>query len=89
MDTLSEIRVARQQRLDDVQAATGIPISTISRIERGQMPRTHSRALELSRFYGLPLAEFYAAVAEGARKGLAEGSTEQGASADLASNGSS
>ena len=66
MKTLTQIRTDRKLRLDDVQASTGVPISTVSRVERGQIPRTHGRAIALAGFYGLGLPDFYAAVAAGA-----------------------
>ncbi|WP_428421931.1 helix-turn-helix domain-containing protein [Methylibium sp.] len=65
MRTLADIRKERNQRLQDVQAATGVDLTTVSRIERGQMPRSAGRANALARFYGLELASFYAAVAAG------------------------
>lgn len=66
MATLTEIRKGRGLRLDDVRTATGVDISSVSRIERGQMPRTPGRAAALAKFYGIDLPSFYAAVAEGA-----------------------
>jgi transcriptional regulator with XRE-family HTH domain len=65
MTTLTQIREGRGHRLEDVRRATGIHVSTVSRIERGQLPRTPGFAERLASFYGLELGQFYAAISEG------------------------
>jgi len=65
MTTLTALREARGETLEDVQRATGVHISTVSRIERGQMPRNASRAQVLATYYGLGIPAFYAAVMAG------------------------
>lgn len=71
MKTLSAIREERGVTLEQASRATGVHLSTISRIERGQMPRRSDRAQLLASYYGLTLAEFYACIATGAQVGVA------------------
>lgn len=62
---LREIRAGRRQTLAAVSAATGISVSTLSRLESGGRRATLELLLPLARHYRLPLDDLVAAPAVG------------------------
>jgi transcriptional regulator with XRE-family HTH domain len=62
---LRAIRTRRNATLADVSTATGISVSTLSRIESGQRKPTLELLLPLAREYGVPLDELVGAPATG------------------------
>lgn len=62
---LRQIREHRNLTLGDLSAATGISVSTLSRLESGQRRATLELLIPLARHYRLPLDELVAAPAVG------------------------
>ncbi|MEF2977906.1 helix-turn-helix domain-containing protein [Subtercola sp. YIM 133946] len=62
---LRTLRVNRDRTLADVSLATGISLSTLSRLESGQRRATLELLLPLAREYGVPLDELVGAPATG------------------------
>lgn len=60
-----EIRKARKWTLKDVSDRTGLAISTISKMERGEISLTYDRFMRLAQGMGLDVGELFDAEAEG------------------------
>jgi transcriptional regulator with XRE-family HTH domain len=64
-DLGKRLRDHRRQRgwtLQQMAAATGVAISTLSKVERGHMSPTYDKLLQLSRGLGVDIAEFFGPV---------------------------
>ncbi|CAA7611388.1 putative transcriptional regulator [Candidatus Terasakiella magnetica] len=59
-------RLARGWTLKQVAEASGLAISTVSKVERGQMSPTYDKLLQLSRGLGIDISELFGSVPEGA-----------------------
>lgn len=64
-----EIRRARNWTLKDVADRTGLAISTISKMERGEISLTYDRFMRLAQGLGLDVGELFDAEAEGFEAG--------------------
>lgn len=64
-----EIRKARNWTLKDVAEQTGLAISTISKMERGDISLTYDRFMRLAQGLGMDVGELFDADAEGFRQG--------------------
>ncbi|MFC3615626.1 helix-turn-helix domain-containing protein [Lutimaribacter marinistellae] len=60
-----EIRKARKWTLKEVAERTGLAISTISKMERGEISLTYDRFMRLAQGLGLDVGELFDAEAEG------------------------
>lgn len=60
-----DIRKSRKWTLKEVSERTGLAISTISKVERGEMSLTYDRLMRLSQGLGLDVGELFDAEAEG------------------------
>ena len=60
-----EIRKARKWTLKEVSNKTGLAISTISKMERGEISLTYDRFMRLAQGLGLDVGELFDAQAEG------------------------
>ena len=60
-----EIRKTRNWTLKDVAARTGLAISTISKMERGEISLTYDRFMRLAQGLGLDVGELFDSNAEG------------------------
>lgn len=60
-----EIRKARRWTLKDVADRTGLAVSTISKMERGEISLTYDRFMRLAQGLGLDVGELFDAEAEG------------------------
>lgn len=59
-------RQARGWTLKDVAEASGLAISTVSKVERGQMSPTYDKLLQLSRGLGIDISELFGSEPTGA-----------------------
>lgn len=64
-----EIRKARKWTLKDVAEKTGLAISTISKMERGDISLTYDRFMRLAQGLGMDVGELFDADAEGFTQG--------------------
>lgn len=64
-----EIRTARGWKLSDLAERTGLAVSTISKMERGEISLTYDRFMRLSQGLGLDVGELFDANAEGFARG--------------------
>lgn len=62
---LKALRIARHETLADLSTATGISVSTLSRLESGQRRPNLELLLPLARAHGVPLDELVGAPATG------------------------
>jgi len=58
-------RLARGWTLKAVAEASGLAISTVSKVERGQMSPTYDKLLQLSRGLGIDISELFGSEPEG------------------------
>lgn len=58
-------RLARGWTLKEVAEASGLAISTVSKVERGQMSPTYDKLLQLSHGLGIDMSELFGSAAEG------------------------
>ena len=64
-ERVREIRKARKWTLKEVAERTGLAISTISKMERGEISLTYDRFMRLAQGLGLDVGELFDAQAEG------------------------
>lgn len=64
-----DIRKARGWKLADLAQRTGLAISTISKMERGEISLTYDRFMALAQGLGLDVGELFDADAEGFQRG--------------------
>jgi len=58
---LRQLRVERKMTLAEVSKLTGLPISTLSKLETGKMPLNYSKLLRLSQSLDLDITRLFAA----------------------------
>lgn len=64
-----EIRKARGWKLKDLSDRTGLAVSTISKMERGEISLTYDRFMRLAQGLGMDVGELFDADAEGFTRG--------------------
>lgn len=64
-----EIRKARGWKLKDLADRTGLAVSTISKMERGEISLTYDRFMRLAQGLGMDVGELFCADAEGFTRG--------------------
>ncbi len=60
---LRQLRIERKMTLAEVSKLTGLPISTLSKVETGKMPLNYSKLLRLSQSLDLDITRLFAATA--------------------------
>lgn len=60
-----EIRKARNWKLQDLADRTGLAVSTISKMERGEISLTYDRFMRLAQGLGMDVGELFAPMSEG------------------------
>lgn len=58
---LRQLRIERKMTLADVSRLTGLPVSTLSKVETGKMPLNYSKLLRLSQSLDLDITRLFAA----------------------------
>ncbi len=61
---LRKLRIERKLTLSDVSKLTGLPVSTLSKVETGKMPLNYSKLLRLSQGLGLDITRLFSAAAD-------------------------
>jgi len=56
---LRQLRIERKLTLSDVSKLTGLPVSTLSKVETGKMPLNYSKLLRLSQGLGLDITRLF------------------------------
>jgi transcriptional regulator with XRE-family HTH domain len=64
-----EIRKARNWKLQDLADRTGLAVSTISKMERGEISLTYDRFMRLAQGLGLDVGELFTPESEGFSRG--------------------